>query len=258
MKNPTRLDILTKCVIAAFALTVISIFTAATPPDRNPVQVDSNYILVGAYSNIFAANKAAASNAWSTTFTPSNALLNQVSGLTVAGNAGKAVGVNAGGTALELITVSGGGNTAYAQVLTTMDTTNRSTTSAVFTNSFVEVTLTNELASVDSEVEISVQGVVGASGTSGILFTLYSWDGVTLTDLKQSSVNALDGVICANNAVIEKIAFTFVHTNITSTTPLTYRLGWSASGGATAYLGRRGSDTFYDVPTYITAREKIR
>jgi len=172
--------------------------------------------------------------------------------------AGSNVTVTNQGTNIIIAATSGSsGNTAYAQAITVSDTTNRTTTSAAFTNTFVQAVFTNNLASTNSAVEITVSGYAGGSVVSGVLFTIFAWDGATETDIKPAAVNALGGVLINSSASLEPFSFTFVHTNITSTTPLTYRLAWNVNSG-TANIGRRNSDTFFDLPTNITLREKIR
>jgi hypothetical protein len=55
------------------AFVALLVFTAATPPDRHPLHVNSAYELVNG-SSFWPANKTTASNYWSTTFAPSNSL----------------------------------------------------------------------------------------------------------------------------------------------------------------------------------------
>jgi hypothetical protein len=147
---------------------------------------------------------------------------------------------------------SGGG--ILLQSAITIDTTNRSTSSTSFVASSVEVVLANNLKDTGSRVRVRVAGYAnGTISGSGILFTLFSWNGSTETDLKPVAVNCLGAVYSVSNAYIAPFHFEFEHTP-GSTTPLTYRLAWSVNTG-TANLGRRSSDTFFDVPTYMCVEE---
>lgn len=227
---------------AADARTNLGLGTIAT-------QAASNVSITG--GSITGITDLAVADGGTGASTAAAARVNLLPSLT--GNTLKVLRVNAGETDAEWATASSG--SAYViQSKEVTDTTNRSTTSTSFVATGVEATLDNALKDTGSRVRIRVSGYVGGSTTAGVLFTLFSWNGATETDLKPVAVNALAGVLITSSAGLEDFQIIdFIHSP-GSTTPLTYRLAWSTNAG-TANLGRRNSDTFYDLPTYMTLEE---
>ena len=135
------------------------------------------------------------------------------------------------------------------QVVQTVDTTNRSTTSASYVTSNVAVTITPSSAS--SRIRIQVAGLGGNSSASTLnQFTLYR--GATpLTPSGTTSMGA--NYILTDNVFFQMWSYDFIDSPST-TSATTYTLYWK-TGGGTAYLGRRGYDTTIDNHTYITATE---
>jgi len=135
------------------------------------------------------------------------------------------------------------------QVVQTVDTTNRSTSSTSFVDSGISVTITP--SSVSSRISLSVNGIAGTSAltSASARFTLYR-DSTPLTPsgTAQMSVVTLPSNLYADNFIINFID------SPSTISAVTYKLYFLASSD-TAYIGRRGQNTSYDVATVFTASD---
>lgn len=139
-----------------------------------------------------------------------------------------------------------------SNVVQTVDTTNRSTTSTSFVDSSVHVTITP--ASASNKVLISVCGIMGASAAAGGFVTLYrSIGGGADTALTPSGTTEFGGYVITSNAYTENCSFMFLDSPATTSSTV-YKLFFKGNG-PTIYLGRRGADALFDSPTIITAQE---
>lgn len=134
------------------------------------------------------------------------------------------------------------------QIVETVDTTNRSTASTTMVASPIAVSITPRDA--DSKILVRVSGVFGASASLGGLFTLYR-DAV---DLTPAGVNSIFAANVSADGYLSTIGFEFPDSPATDE-EVTYTLYWAVSGVGDIYMGRRGFDTTYDVPTIMTAEE---
>lgn len=159
------------------------------------------------------------------------------------------------GTSGQVLTSNGAGalptfkTTAAGNVVQTVDTTNRSTTSTSYVSSSISVTITP--SSNTSKVRISCFGIAGTSLAGGgfLSLTLYR-DGV---DLTPSGVNGMTEVVLTSSGFVATFAFDYIDSPAT-TSATTYTLYFKTASG-TGYIGRRGVDTTVDAPTFITATE---
>lgn len=135
------------------------------------------------------------------------------------------------------------------QMVQTVDTTNRSTTSASYVTSNISASITPTTTS--SRVRIQFYGLFGHSSASTISeYTIYR-DAVALTP---SGVNSMAASYVYNaNSGYGMISIDFIDSPST-TSAITYALYFRTSGGTT-YLGRRGSDTTIDNCNVITVTE---
>jgi hypothetical protein len=139
-----------------------------------------------------------------------------------------------------------------SNVVQTVDTTNRSTSSTSFVASGVQVSITP--ASTSNKVLITVSGIMGASAAAGGFVTLYrSIGGGADTALTPSGVAEFGGYVITSDAYTENCSFTFLDSPATTSATI-YKL-YFRGNGSTIYLGRRGVDTLFDSPTIMTAQE---
>ena len=135
-----------------------------------------------------------------------------------------------------------------SNVVQTVDTTNRSTTSTTFVTSSVAVTITPHAAS--SKVLLSVSGLGGAAAPQGLFVTIFRGS----TDLTPSGNTEMQGFVITADTASQSIGFSFEDSPAT-TSATTYTIYFRSNAGVTVYLGRRGFDTLFDSPTIITAQE---
>jgi len=145
---------------------------------------------------------------------------------------------------------------AIVQSKFTEDTNNRSSTNNSYATMTSAITLDNDLQKSTHKVKITVNGVIGHSGTANAVC------GLTLYDGSSTVHNAAVGGLCmasADNSSpstwTDNFNFTFVDSPGT-VTPKTYTVYGKVSAG-TIYLGRRGSDTLIDTPVLLTIEEII-
>lgn len=151
-------------------------------------------------------------------------------------------------TGLKWAAVAAGGGAA---AVSTTDTTNRNTTSTSYVDSGVSVTITPSSAS--KKILLIATGVYGqASATDVALFTFYRG----ATDLTPSGTNSIDGGPGVGDGTngLYKLSMTLLDSPAT-TSATTYYIYWKTVNGNNASLGKRNSDTFFDMPTVITAIE---
>lgn len=135
------------------------------------------------------------------------------------------------------------------QVVQTVDTTNRSTTSASYVTSNISVSITP--SSNTNRVRISFYGLAGHNTVATISeYTLYR-DSTPLTPSGVTSMAA--SYMITSNVTYQMFSIDFIDSPAT-TSAITYALYFRTSGGTT-YLGRRGSDTTIDNCCVITAEE---
>lgn len=137
------------------------------------------------------------------------------------------------------------------KLIQTVDVTNRSTSSTSLVSSGISASLTPFTTS--SLVRIVCSGVGGASTQASIRLTIFRDTGSGATDITPAGVNYMSAQILSSSADLLTFSFDFIDTpNTTNNT--TYYLYFSAGNG-TVYLGRRGTDTVFDLPTTITLEE---
>lgn len=135
------------------------------------------------------------------------------------------------------------------QMVQTVDTTNRSTTSATFVNSSVSVTITP--ASASSRILLLFNAMSGNSNAGAVAarFAFYR----DTTSLIPSGNTEFSVAYSTANANIIPVSISYIDSPAT-TSAITYNIYW-LTGTSTAYLGRRGLDTAYDCPNVLTAIE---
>ena len=154
------------------------------------------------------------------------------------------------GTNTWTFTTSGGSNTAQANVVQTVDTTARATTSTSMVTTSISATITPTLAT--SRVLIAVQGAIGWSTGLFAAFTVYRG----ATDLNTFSKTGL--YVAGENdnasASMGAVAFNYIDSPgvATATTYTLYFRGSNASFNI--YLGRDNSNS-YTCPTFLTVSE---
>ena len=145
-------------------------------------------------------------------------------------------------------------NGKVLQVVQTVDTTNRSTTSTTLTGSGCQVAITPTSAS--NKVLLICSGITGNSNTSRIFQYISLLRGAT--DLTPSGTNAfLNFILSSSTTTSNYVAGMFTITYLDSpatTSATTYEISIATAAG-TIYLGRRGVDTLVDSPTVFTAME---
>jgi len=147
---------------------------------------------------------------------------------------------------------AGGGK--LLQVVQTVDTTNRSTTSTSLTASGCQVAITP--ASTSNKVLLICSGTTSCDVSNRMIQYISLLRGVT--DLTPAGTNAFLNYILtgqtSNNQFMADI-FTMTYLDSPSTTSATtYEISFATESG-TIYLGRRGWDETLDSPTVSTAME---
>lgn len=142
---------------------------------------------------------------------------------------------------------------AVLNVAQTVDTTNRSTTSAAFAASGV-ISPSITPASASSKIMVTVSGLVGADAGAGVFFTLFrSINGAAYADITPVGVTEMQGFVIGSNALSEALSISFLDSPA-ATTAVLYQLYWKVNT-STGRLGRRGVDTLFNSPTVITVTE---
>ena len=134
------------------------------------------------------------------------------------------------------------------QTQSTVDTTNRSTTSTSYVASSVSVVITP--ASTSNTVRIRVHAMVGTSAAGGQVFLTLKRGSTFLTP---SGTNSFAGGRFGGGNDIDSLTFEF-EDSPSSASAVTYEIWWRVDSG-TGRLGRRHSDTDFDCPTIIVAEE---
>ena len=151
-------------------------------------------------------------------------------------------------------TVTGLSAGKVLQIVQTVDTTNRSTTSGTLTGSGCQVAITP--ASTSNKVLLIASGVTGCDESNRKIQYISLLRGAT--DLTPAGTNAILNYILtgqtSNNEFMADI-FTMHYLDSPSTTSATtYEISIAVETG-TIYLGRRGWATTLDAPTVFTAME---
>ena len=144
----------------------------------------------------------------------------------------------------------GGGK--LGQVVQTVDTTNRSSSSTSFVSTGVEVSITPSATS--SKVFLMCNWSLGIDTDARRNHTLTFYRDTT--DLTPSGVNGIHNpVVPGTNATYHlfPMSMSFLDSP-SSTSAITYKFMWKINGD-THYLGRRGVDTGHDGATILTAME---
>lgn len=128
----------------------------------------------------------------------------------------------------------------------TVDTTNRDTTSTSYVASGIKAIITP----VAGRVRCTFNGYFGASASGAIIDVTLHRDA---TDLTPAGVNGLGAARVNSDGWLEFLAIDFIDGPPLGGT-VTYEMYWRVSTG-TAYLGRRGVDTAFDLPTTLTLEE---
>jgi hypothetical protein len=136
----------------------------------------------------------------------------------------------------------------------TVDTTNRSTSSTSYAaTGSISTAITPQSAS--NKLRIQVSGVLGASTAIGVHVTLFrSINGGAYTDITPAGSTELQGQVVTGSSFPQPLNIDFIDSPATAL-PVTYQLYMSVTSAATAYLGRRGSDTVFSSPTVFTITE---
>jgi hypothetical protein len=104
-------------------------------------------------------------------------------------------------------------------------------------------------------LRIQVSGVLGASTAIGVHVTLFrSINGGAYTDITPAGSTELQGQVVTGSSFPQPLNIDFIDSPATAL-PVTYQLYMSVTSAATAYLGRRGSDTVFSSPTVFTITE---
>ena len=138
------------------------------------------------------------------------------------------------------------------QVVQTVDTTNRSSTSSSFVSTGVEVSITPSATS--SKVLLLCDYSLGIDTDARRNHTLTFYR--DSTDLTPSGVNGMiNCVMPGTNATYHLFpqSMSFLDSP-SSTSSITYKLMWKINGD-THYLGRKGNNTDQDAPSILTAME---
>jgi hypothetical protein len=144
---------------------------------------------------------------------------------------------------------------AVLNTVQTVDTTNRSTTSASFVaSSVISPSITPD--STSNKILVQVSGIIGASTGAGCSVALYrSIGGGAYSDLTLAGVTEMQGFVIPDANTSVSMGFSFLDSPSTTSAVLYQVYFKVAAGAATVYLGRRGTDTLFDSPTIITATE---
>lgn len=163
------------------------------------------------------------------------------------GTSGHVLTSNGAGAAPTFQAAAGGGGGKVLQVVQTVDTTNRSTTSTSFTSTGVSVSITP--SSTSNKILLIAHWTDGHSDANACRYTFYR----DSTDLTPSGVNGLYDRIGITSTQAQNATMTYLDSPST-TSAISYTIRWKVTAD-TAYMGRRSSSTTVDGPTVLTAIE---
>lgn len=138
------------------------------------------------------------------------------------------------------------------QVVQTVDTTNRSTTSSTYTSTGISQAITP--ASASNSVKITATVNAGASAALIGRFAIFR-GATNLTPGGKDSMAAFRPTTGAEADTLSSFTFSFIDTPAT-TSATTYTIQWQTTAG-TIYLGRRGSDTTINTVSGVLTLEEI-
>lgn len=146
------------------------------------------------------------------------------------------------------------GEKIVRQTVSLVSTASVSWTTAGPSDTGISLTLPANLKSTSSKVRIRVELFMGANGEAGETFEIRR----NTTSILTGGNNGHAGGFVAGVSTLSSVAFEFDDTP-GSTIPATYRLYRTNVAGAatTRYLGRRGADTAFSVPTLVSLTELV-
>ena len=143
------------------------------------------------------------------------------------------------------------------QVVSTTVQSSVSTTSAAYVDvTGVSVSITPKFAS--SKMLIFVNGQAGNNNNSQAAGLTLLRDNTQIYVGTGATIANLSSVVYTANSFIQA-TFALNHLDSPATTlPITYKLQFRAESSGTAFVGRRGNDAAFSVPTTITVMEVVQ
>ncbi|MBR0741154.1 hypothetical protein JQ581_29905 [Bradyrhizobium liaoningense] len=136
----------------------------------------------------------------------------------------------------------------------TVDPVNRTATTTSYTATGT-ISPSISPASASNKLRVQCTGIVGGSVPIGAFLTLFrSINGAAYTDLTPAGSGELQGFVVTANTDTRSFAIDLLDAPAT-TLPVLYQLYMKNNTTGTVYTGRRGVDTLFNTPTFLTVTE---